>query len=729
VLLAAAIMLTITLLGDALTTEGSVTNNPESEQANTLLAERLGSSDGTIDEMVIVRSTTLTVDDPAYQSYVEQLFGDFMALGQDVIAGGAHYYLTGEESLVSADRHTTLVPLVMLRAAEEEIDRVHHIVDEAGENASFEVFVTGGATTEAELLEVAEKDVQTGEVIGISAALVVLALVFGAIAAAFLPIVLAIAAVVVALGTTALVGQAFDLSFFVTNMITMMGLAVGIDYSLFVVSRYREERGKGLKKLDAIAAAGATASRAVLFSGMTVVLALCGMLLFPLSIFQTIGLGAILVVIAAVLACLTLLPAVLSLMGDKVNAIRIPLIQRRNTGNISGTAGGFWDWTTRVVTKWPVFSLIVVAGLLVAAAVPYLDLNKGFSGISTIPDGLRSKKAFVVLQEEFGFGQDAPALVVVDGPTDSQSVQAAVKRLEATLASDPAFIPSGLEVYPEVDLSVFSTRLTGDPLGKEAMDAVVRLRADYIPMAFDGVSAEVLVAGSTAEIVDFNKTTDTYTPIVFAFVLGLSFLLLTVAFRSIVVPVTSIIMNLLSVGAAYGLLVLVFQKGVGTGLFGFQQVDAIESWLPLFLFSVLFGLSMDYHVFLLSRIRERFNQTGNNTEAVAFGLRSTGRLITGAALIMVAVFGGFALGDLVIMQQMGFGLAVAVFVDATIVRSVLVPATMRLLGRCNWYLPRWLEWLPKVGIGEGAHEEAQRPEQPGERLPRPVPERTPLHMD
>jgi RND superfamily putative drug exporter len=206
---------------------------------------------------------------------------------------------------------------------------------------------------------------------------------------------------------------------------------------------------------------------------------------------------------------------------------------------------------------------------------------------------------------------------------------------------------------------------------------------------------------------DFNQTTDTFTPIVFAFVLGLSFILLTVAFRSIVVPVTSIIMNLLSVGAAYGLVVLVFQKGVGARLLGFREVDAIESWLPLFLFSILFGLSMDYHVFLVSRIRERFDQTGDNDEAVAFGLRYTGRLITGAALIMVAVFGGFALGDLVMMQQFGFGLAVAVFVDATIVRSVLVPSTMKLLGNKNWYLPRWLEWLPRFNAEEADSVEAQ----------------------
>jgi RND superfamily putative drug exporter len=248
---------------------------------------------------------------------------------------------------------------------------------------------------------------------------------------------------------------------------------------------------------------------------------------------------------------------------------------------------------------------------------------------------------------------------------------------------------------------VLSVRLSGDALSNEAMDAVVRLRAELIPAAVDDAPAEVLVTGKTAMTVDLTDASNTYMPIVFVFVLGLSFVVLTVAFRSIVVPVKAILMNLLSVAAAYGLLVLVFQKGVGASFFGFQQVEVIQTGLPLFLFAVLFGLSMDYHVFLLSRIRERFLETGDNTEAVAHGLRSTGRLITGAALIMVAVFGGFALGDLVPMQQMGFGLAVAVLVDATIIRCVLVPASMQLLGDWNWYLPNFLTWLPNVQLEPG----------------------------
>ncbi len=438
------------------------------------------------------------------------------------------------------------------------------------------------------------------------------------------------------------------------------------------------------------------------------VLALTGLLITPHSGTQSIGAGAILVVIAAMLASMTLLPAVLSLMGDKVNAIRIPLLQRRKVGQPAKASGGFWDWMARAVMRRPVVSVVLSAGLLVAAAVPGFDINLGATGVSALPDSLRSKEAFIVLQEEFGFGQALPAVVVIDGRTDSESVEAAIKRLEAAVASNPGFVTSELEVFPEAALSILSTQLAGDPASTRAMDAVKRLRSDYIPGAFDGVPASAMVTGETAGLVDLTYAVNTYTPIVFALVLGLSFVLLTVAFRSIVIPVKAILMNLLSVGATYGLLVLVFQKGVGADLLGFQQVDVIETGLPLFLFAILFGLSMDYHVFLLSRIRERFDQTGDNNEAVAFGLRSTGRLITGAALIMVAVVGGFAMGDLVGMQQFGFGLAVAIFLDATIVRTILVPASMRLLGDWNWYLPNFLRWLPDLRV-EGATAKAGMP--------------------
>ena len=491
-------------------------------------------------------------------------------------------------------------------------------------------------------------------------------------------------------------GLAFNLIFFVTLMISMIGLAVGIDYSLIFVSRFREEIARGQDKLDAIARTGATASRTVLFSGFTVMFALLGMLVIPSNVYQALAMGAILVVIAAVTATLTLLPAVLSLIGHHVNALRIPLVGRR-IGRRPEDPGGFWDWVTRIVLRYPLPALVIAAGVLIAAAVPYLDIKTGFNGVDVFPDGTQSKEAFLVLEKEFSFGVISPTEIVIDGNIGSQAVQDAMDRLEDLIVDDPDF--AGKPARDErADVAVMSVPVHGESSGDTAVSAIRRLRGEYIPDAFRGVDAGVFVTGLTAFNVDFFDQVDTYTPIVFAVVLGFSFLLLTVAFRSIVVPVKAIIMNLLSVGAAYGLMVLVFQKGVGADLLGFQQTPFIDAWIPLFLFSVLFGLSMDYHVFLLSRIRERYDQTKDNSEAVAYGLKSTAGLITGAALIMVAVFGGFASGEIVSNQQVGFGLAIAVFLDATIVRSVLVPSTMKLLGDANWYFPSVLNWMPDVRV-------------------------------
>jgi RND superfamily putative drug exporter len=483
----------------------------------------------------------------------------------------------------------------------------------------------------------------------------------------------------------------------------MMGLAVGIDYSLFITSRYREERHRGLEKLDAIEAAGATASRAVFFSGMTVVLALLGMLIIPTTIFRSLGAGAIFVVIVAVIASLTLLPAMLGLLGDRVNKVRIR--KKAATGEV-GRPGGFWDRVTRLVMRRPVVSLAVGVVILLAAASSWFDMRTGFSGVSTLPNSFEAKEAFQTLAANFSGGLSAPVEIVVDGKADDSEVKAGVERLQSELATDRFFGPSQVVVNQARDLTLISAPLNGDPSSKEATASIGRIRDHYVPDAFaKGTPAKVLVGGQTAFSKDFFDLTDRYMPIVFVFVLGLSFVLLTVAFRSVVVPIKAIVLNLLSVGAAYGLIVLVSQKGVGAGILGFQKVDVIEAWLPLFLFSVLFGLSMDYHVFLLSRIREHYDLTGDNTESVAYGLRTTAGIITGAALIMVAVFGGFASGQLVMFQQMGFGLAAAVLIDATIVRSILVPSTMKLLGKRNWYLPKWLEWLPNVQV-EGPHTQA-----------------------
>ena len=706
--LVASFLLMGSLLSDALTNEQAITSKPESERGYDLLEQIRGPMK--VDEAIVIRAESLTVDSPEYRSYVENIEQQIAGLGPDVVESSMSYFSTGAESLVSADRRTTLMPLIMagdVDKAADNIPSVLHIVEEANGRDRFEVYSSGNASIGHDFGEAAERDLQRSEVGPLPVALIILILVFGAVLAAILPIVLAAFSILLALAATAVIGQAFEFSFFVTNMIVMMGLAVGIDYCLFIISRYREERGHGLEKIEALTTAGGTAGRAVLFSGLTVVIALSGLLIVPTTIFRSLAGGAILVVLAALAASLTLLPAVLSLMGDRVNSLRIPFIQHAQRESSEERPGGFWDRIARTVMRRPVLSVVLSAGLLVVLAIPYFGINLGIAGVNTLPDSFQSKQGFQILQSEFGGGEVYPADVLIAGDLNSEPVQAAMDDLRTLVASDTVFGPASFEANPDNSVGLIAFQMAADPNSDDAINAIKRLRGEYVPQAFDGVNAEVAVTGFAASNLDFFELTDQYTPIVFAFVLGLSFLVLMLVFRSLVVPAKAIVMNLLSVGAAYGLLVLVFQRGVGNEIFGFQQVDTIEAWLPLFLFSVLFGLSMDYHVFLLSRIRERYDQTGDNTDAVAFGLRSTGRLITGAALIMVTVFGGFAMGDLVMFQQMGFGLGVAVLIDATIIRSILVPASMRLLGRANWYLPPVLQWLPHVGI-EGEPQQ-QRP--------------------
>ncbi len=703
-----------TLMGDALTQDQDFTNNPEAKQAARLVEDRLrGPQRAT--EIFIVSSDTRTVDDPAYRAYITGLADRLRALGPDDVQAVHTFYETQDASMVSQDRKLTIVPVTVAgerMEAGEKGDAFREVAGAAGQDG-FKTQVFGPATLSEDFNKVAEEDLKKGESVGILAALIILAVVFGAVVAALLPILIGVAAIGLAIGVVAVIGQISAFSFFVTNMITMMGLAVGIDYSLFVTSRYREERHRGLAKLDAIETAGATASRAVFFSGMTVVLALLGMLIIPTTIFRSLAAGAIFVVIAAVAASMTLLPAILGLLGDKINRLRIPGRAAAASGE-PGQPGGFWDKVTRGVMRRPVVSLVAGVAILAGLGGVAFTMKTGFSGVSTLPDSFEAKQAFETLAANFSGGLSSPVEVVIDGPADAPTVQSGVERIRAALASDGLFGPTQVEVNEARDLTVVSAPINGDPQSKAATSAIGTIRSEYVPAAFpESAGVDVLVGGDTAFNKDFFDLTADYMPIVFTFVLGLSFVLLTVAFRSIVVPIKAIILNLLSVGAAYGLIVLVSQKGVGADLLGFQQVEVIEAWLPLFLFSVLFGLSMDYHVFLLSRIREHFDQSGDNTESVAHGLRTTAGLITGAALIMVAVFGGFAAGELVMFQQMGFGLAVAVLIDATLIRSILVPASMKLLGTRNWYLPRWLEWLPNVTV-EGPHTQPAASEAPAE---------------
>jgi putative drug exporter of the RND superfamily len=686
------------ILGD-LTTEGHPTNNPESQRAASAIRQAFPSQPGSaVTDIIIVRSDRYTVGSPPFRAFVQQLEAQGRETG--AVAGAQSFYTTQDSALVSEDRHATA--LLIDVPDSDRVGDVIDVVERADADPNFETAITGDQTVDNDFNELSQRDLENGELrFGIPAALVILVLVFGALVAGLIPLLMAILSIVVALGLVALFSQAFDLSVFITNMLTGMGLALGIDYSLFVVSRYREERGRGLEKPDAIAAAGGTASRAVLFSGTAFILAMFGMLIVPNNIMRSLALGAILVGIVSVAAALTLLPALLGLLGDRVNALRVPFVGRAALES-AGAEGRFWHAIVERVVRRPALSIALAAGVLIAAAIPLFGLHIGASGVSTLPDSFASKRGFIALERNFPRLTTDPVQIVVAAGYERPAARAALERLSDRLAADPRFGSGEIRRSPDGRVGMLQVPIKGDSAGTQAVAAVRELRSETIPELFGGTEATVYVGGDTAENIDYFDSVSDPAPIVLAFVLGLTLVLLTIVFRSVVVAATALLLNLLSVGAAYGLLVLVFIHGYGADLFGFTQSDTIEAWVPLFLFSVLFGLSMDYQVFLLSRIKERYDLTGDTNGAVSWGVSSTARIITGAALIIVAVFLGFAMGDLLQFQQMGFGVAVALLVDATIIRSVILPSIMALLGRWNWYLPRWLEWLPRVEV-EGAH--------------------------
>ena len=707
--LAAWLVLILTAAGAASLmkfTPGYDVRGSDSAKANDILEQRiLGKSPAS--ETIVVQSQTQTVDDPAFEAFVRSLTGEVRGLNSTV-SSVTSYYETGNESLVSKDRKTTILPTNLVSDVVDAPQKVGPLLDtlEANGDQGFTVLSAGDGSVWHDQQEQYQKDMEAGESIGVPVALVILVVVFGAVVAAGVPVILAILGILVSIGMTAMLSRVLGIDSITINMISMIGLAVGIDYTLFIVERFREERAAGLDKVDAVVAAGSTASRAVLFSGITVIIALAGLVIVPVAIMSSLAIGAITVVIAAVAVALTLLPALLSLLGDRVNWLTVPGRKRKPQASEDS---GFFGKTTKLVMAHPWWSAGLSAALLIAMAVPYFTINIGSTGLSQAPANLQSVRAFNILDKEFSAGRIDPVDVVIDGDANSAEVSLAVAKLRTQIEKDPAFAEMGtLTPGKNGDAGYLEIFLNGDSTSPEAMDALRHLRSDYIPQAFANSGAKAYVGGGTASTVDYIDTMNTYLPIVIAFVLSLSFILLLMVFRSIVIPLKAIVMNLLSVGAAYGLIVLVFQHGFGADLLGFQQTDEIEAWLPVFLFAVLFGLSMDYHVFLLSRIQETFEKTGDNTYAVAHGLRSTAHIITGAAAIMMVVFAGFAMGDMVPLQQMGFGLAAAVFLDATIVRSVLVPASMELLGARNWYLPSWLEWLPCISV-EGPAKPKQQP--------------------
>ena len=710
----------------------------EAGRALELFDQRFGTGEQSTREVVVFSHPSMTVDDPVYRRQVEGLMADLRALrttetevlGQTsvtssrrVVSGTLTAFdvpLPREESPFVATRDGAgdvtfaIVTLVGdAREAEQHVGAVIDTVDELSGTEGFDARIGGAASIAAQSTEIINEDMGFAMTLNLPITLLLLLLAFGAVVAALIPLALGIAAIITASGILALVSQAYPLSEIYIEMVLLMGLATGIDYALFVITRFRSERAAGHAKDQAIVIASGTSGKAVVFAGVTVLLAITGMFLVNDVIFSSLALSAIVVVALAVLMSISLLPALLAIAGDRIDRGRIPFLRRRGAGE-----GGVWSVVTDYVLRRPAIVTAVTLAALLALASPIFLFHLGFNGNKALPDAVKAKKALLALEENFTLGLTSPALVVVDAGRNenvfSDEIQAGTRRFTRLVESETTSpenrdAPYGSPVQTEVndggDTMLIRVPINADTGEDAAIDAVEHLRADLLPAAFADTPANVLVTGETAGSIDFKANILAKTPAVFAFVLGLTFLVLLVAFRSIVIPVKAILLNALSVGAAYGLLVLVFQKGFALeGVLSFEATGIIESWLPLFLFSILFGLSMDYHMFVMGRIKEAHEKGADTDEAISEGVKHTAGTITSAASIMVAVALIFAFTRNIGLKQFGFGLAAAIFIDATVIRSVLLPASMKLLGPANWYLPRWLQWLPRIRMEESAGE-------------------------
>jgi putative drug exporter of the RND superfamily len=535
----------------------------------------------------------------------------------------------------------------------------------------------------------------SSEAIGFVAALIILLIAFGSLLAAGLPLITAIFGIVTGIALVGLVVNVIGMPSFSNQAVAMIGIGVGIDYALFIVTRYREGLSEGMTPECATMRALDTAGRAVLFAGCTVIIAILGLFTIGLDMIRGLAVGISIGVLMTLLAALTLLPAVLGFVGTNIDKFGLP---HRRRAERAGRQSVWYRWS-RVIQRRPWPALLAAAAVLILLTIPLFGLRLGFGDAGNQPTDTTVRRAYDLMSEGFGPGANGPLLLVAETPggqSDVQALDALSGELNQTegvaFASPPIPNQSG-------DAAIIQVQPTTSPQDRETAHLVNRLRDEVVPQAVEGTSADVKVGGATAGVVDFSRYTADRLPWFIAAVLVLSFILLMVVFRSLLVPLKAVIMNLLSVGAAYGILVAVFQWGWGDSLLGVGREGPIEAWIPMMLFAVIFGLSMDYEVFLLSRIREEYDRTHDNATAVANGLAVTARVITAAAAIMFCVFMSFVLGDERSLKMFGFGLAMAVLIDATVVRLVLVPATMELLGDRNWWLPRWLDRiLPVVRV-------------------------------
>jgi RND superfamily putative drug exporter len=684
--------------------------NGESRRAEQILDE--GNFKIPARESVLVQSATGTVDQQA--EFSAAVGSVVLELSQQPdVAGIVSPIDHPNAGLISRDRRSVLVQFDVEGKADQAKDRIAPIlaaidgVQSAHPSMVVEEF--GQASADYQVGQRFERDMRRAELTSLPLTVAILILAFGALVAAGLPVILAFSAVLAATGLNSLVSHVVPTDQqTLSAIILMIGMAVGIDYSLFYLRREREERHAGRTSRQALLRAACTSGQAVLISGATVLIAMAGMFVSGNSLFATIGLGTMIVVLAAMVGSLTVLPAVLSRLGDKVDWGRVPLL-----GGGSSDDGRWARFITRVLQR-PWTAMLVSAGALLLLALPALQMHTKLPNLTDLPHDLKIVRTYERLQQAFP-GSQTPAVVVVKAPrVDTPEMQRAYTLFrQRAVASGRLFEPFTVSMNPDKTVARIDFAIAGSGDDRASFAALHTLRDDVIPpIAQTLPGTEVAVTGVTAGTYDFNHQMLSRLPWVFLFVLGLAFSLLLLTFRSLVIAATAVVLNLLSVGAAYGILVAVFQHGWFAGPLGFQTNGAVVSWLPLFLFVVLFGLSMDYHVFILSRIKELHDAGATTDDAIRLGITRTAGTVTSAAIIMVAVFGLFASLSLIMMQQMGFGLAIAVLIDATVVRAVLVPSTMKLLGEWNWYLPQWLEWLPTVTT-----EGEQPPRPPRHALP------------
>jgi RND superfamily putative drug exporter len=609
-------------------------------------------------------------------------------------------YQKGNEGQISKDGRSVLVKFKL----NGDDDRTEKLVDPViaavakvkADNPKVFVGQFGDASASKAIDKSFNDDFHRAETLSLPITLVILVLAFGALVAAGIPLLLGLTAVMATLGLVAIPSQFIPMDDTVSSVVLLVGLAVGVDYTLFYLRREREEKARGASKIDAVHTAAATSGRAILVSGFTVMVAMAGMFFAGGRTFTALGVGAIMVVAVAMIGSITVVPAILAWLGDRVEKGRVPLLHgRRNTTGESRA----WAWILGKVLRRPWLSAIASAAVLIVLATPAFGMHTVLTGTDDLPRKLEVMKVYDRMQAAFPGGQ-IPAVVAIeaDNVTTPQIAAATKEMGQRAFATGTMNGPLDITVSPDKHVASIAIPMKGDGTDKASYNALAALRGGIVGHTVGSAPGvrHAYVSGEAAGTKDFNDLVKAHAPIVFAFVLSLAFLLLLVTFRSIVIPIQAIVLNLLSVGAAYGVLTWIFQHGHLEGLLGFKSNGGITSWLPLFLFVILFGLSMDYHVFILSRIREAFDRGMKTDDAIAEGIKATASTVTSAAIVMVGVFAIFATLSSLDFKQMGIGLSVAILVDATIVRAVLLPATMKLLGDWNWYLPKGLAWLPRI---------------------------------